>query len=138
MVIDMNQAQARTLQQVRQVLAGTQVMEFQAAAGDAGRCAWIKTVLKRFDYRRLARADRGLVLACLQRLSGCSRARIKRMVAHRDAVKPLVKNYGASCCPSPIRPLVQACRCCAACGCGPCHWRAVGPRHDGGAPAVAP
>jgi hypothetical protein len=30
MVIDMNEAQVRTLEQVRQVLAGTQVMEFQA------------------------------------------------------------------------------------------------------------
>jgi len=31
MVIDMNEAQVRTLDQVRQVLAGTQAMEFQAA-----------------------------------------------------------------------------------------------------------
>jgi hypothetical protein len=34
MVIDMNEAQVRTLEQVRQVLAGTQVVEFHAAAGD--------------------------------------------------------------------------------------------------------
>ena len=85
MVIDENQARLRTLQQVRQVLACSQVMEFQAAAGDAGRCAWIETALKRFDPPppppRLARVDRGPMLACLQRLSGCSRARIKRLVA---------------------------------------------------------
>jgi hypothetical protein len=37
MVIDMNEAQVRTLEQVRRVLAGTQVMEFQAAGGDARR-----------------------------------------------------------------------------------------------------
>jgi len=37
MVIDMNEAQVRTLEQVRRVLAGTQVMEFQAAGGDAPR-----------------------------------------------------------------------------------------------------
>jgi hypothetical protein len=74
MVIDMNEAQVRTLEQVRQVLAGTQVMEFQAAAADAQRYAWIENVLKRFDYPRLARADRGAVLAYLQRLSGYSRA----------------------------------------------------------------
>ena len=80
-MIDLNQAQSRTLQQVRQVLAGTQMMEFRAAAGDPGRCAWIETVLKRFDYPRLARADRGPVLACLQRLSGYSRARITRLVS---------------------------------------------------------
>jgi hypothetical protein len=99
MVIDMNEAQVRTLEQVRQVLAGTQVMEFQAAAGDEGRYAWIETVLKRFDYPRLARADRGPVLAYLQRLSGYSRAQITRLVSRWDAGKRLVKNYGAPRCP---------------------------------------
>ncbi len=95
MVIDMNEAQVRTLQQVRQVLAGTQAMQFQAAPEDAGRYAWIESVLKRFDYRRLARADRGPVLAYLQRLSGYSRAQITRLVSRWDGGKPLVKNYGA-------------------------------------------
>jgi len=41
MVIDMNEVQVRTLEQVRQVLAGTQAMQFQATADDEGRCAWI-------------------------------------------------------------------------------------------------
>jgi hypothetical protein len=67
MVIDMNEAQVRTLEQVRQVLAGTQVMEFQAAAGDEGRCAWIGAILKRSDYPRPARAEPGPALAYLQR-----------------------------------------------------------------------
>ena len=79
----------------RQVLAGTQVMEFQAAAGNEDRYAWIETVLKRFDYRHLARADRGPVLVYLQRLSGYSRSQITRLVSRWDAGKPLVKNYGA-------------------------------------------
>ena len=95
MVIDMNEAQIGTLQQVRQVLAGTQVMEFQAAASDEGRYAWIGSVLKRFDYRRLGRADRGPVLAYLQRLSGYSRAQITRLVKRWTAGKALMKNYGA-------------------------------------------
>lgn len=99
MVIDMNEAQVRTLEQVRQVLAGTQAMEFQAAGGDEGRYAWIETVLKRFDYRHLARADRGPVLAYLQRLSGYSRSQITRLVSRCNAGKPLVKNYGAPRCP---------------------------------------
>jgi hypothetical protein len=95
MVIDMNEAQVRTLEQVRQVLAGTQAMEFQAAAADEGRYAWIESVLRRFEYRRLPRADRGPVLAYLQRLSGYSRAQITRLVSRWDAGQPLVKNYGA-------------------------------------------
>ncbi len=48
MVIDMNEAQVRTLEQVRQVLAGTQAMEFQGAADDKGRYAWIGSVLVPF------------------------------------------------------------------------------------------
>ena len=91
----MNEAQVRTLEQVRQVLAGTQAMEFQAAAGDAGRYAWIESVLRRFEYRRLPRADRGPVLAYLQRLSGYSRAQVTRLVARWIGGKPLLKNYGA-------------------------------------------
>jgi transposase InsO family protein len=102
MVIDMNEAQVRTLEQVRQVLAGTTAMEFQAAADDAGRYAWVESVLKRFDYRRLARAERGPVLAYLQRLSGYSRAQITRLVSRWDAGKALVKHYGA-----PPRPFTR-------------------------------
>ena len=37
----MNEVQVRTLEQVRQVLAGAQVMEYLAAAGDADRYSWI-------------------------------------------------------------------------------------------------
>jgi hypothetical protein len=99
MVIDMHEAQVRTLEQVLQVLAGTQAMEFQAAADDAGRYAWIESVLRRFEYRRLHRAHRGAVLAYLQRLSGYSRAQVTRLVARWIAGKPLVKNYGAPRCP---------------------------------------
>jgi len=102
MVIDMNEAQVRTLQQVRQVLAGTQAMEFQAAADDTGRYAWIDSVLRRFEYRWLPRADRGAVLAYLQRLSGYSRAQITRLVSRWGNGKPLVKNYGA-----PRRPFTR-------------------------------
>ena len=101
MVIDMNEAQVRTLEQVRQVLAGTQAMEFQAAADDKGRYAWVESVLQRFEYRRLPRAARGPVLAYLQRLSGYSRAQITRLVSRWDAGKPLVKNYGP---PRRMRP----------------------------------
>ncbi len=53
MVIDMNEAQVRTLEQVRQVLDGTQALEFRRAEGDEGRYAWIESVLRRFDYRQL-------------------------------------------------------------------------------------
>jgi transposase InsO family protein len=93
MVIDMNEAQVRTVEQVRQVLEGTQALQFQAARDDEGRYAWIDAVLRRLGYRQLARADRGLVLAYLQRLSGYSRAQVTRLVSRWVSGKPLVKNY---------------------------------------------
>ena len=95
MVIDMNEAQVRTLEQVRQVLEGTQSLEFRRAEDDQGRYAWIESVLRRFDYRQLPRAHRGPVLAYLQRLSGYSRAQVTRLVSRWDAGKRLVKKYRA-------------------------------------------
>jgi len=70
MVIDMNEAQVRTLEQVRQVVAGTQALEFRRTEDDAGRYAWIASVLRRFEYGRLKRPDRGTMLVYLQRFSG--------------------------------------------------------------------
>ena len=72
----MNEAQVRTLEQVRQVVAGTQALEFRRAENDAERYAWIGSVLRRFGYGRLGRADRGVMLVYLQRLSGYSRAQV--------------------------------------------------------------
>ena len=93
MVIDMNEAQVRTLEQLRQVLAGTQDLEFRGAEDDEGRYAWIEQVLSRFGYRQLRRAERGLVLAYLQRFSGYGRAQLTRLVSRWVSGKALVKNY---------------------------------------------
>ena len=95
MVIDMNEVQVRTVEQVRQVVAGTQALQFQRALDDTGRYAWIQSVLGRFDYARLKRPDRGAVLAYVQRLSGFSRAQVTRLVARWVSGKPLVKHYRA-------------------------------------------
>ena len=95
MVIDMNEAQVRTLDQVRQVLEGTQALEFRRAEDDAGRYGWIEAVLRRFEYRRLPRGERAPVLAYLQRLSGYSRAQVTRLVSRWVSGKALVKGYRA-------------------------------------------
>ena len=91
----MNEVQVRTLEQVRQVLAGTQALEFRATQDEPGRYAWIESVLRRFDYRHLKRAERGPVLAYLQRLSGFSRAQVTRLVSRWVSGKRLVKAYCA-------------------------------------------
>jgi len=95
MVIDMNEGQVRTLEQVRQVVAGTQALEFRRAEDDEGRYAWIESVLRRFDYRQLPRSERGPVLAYVQHLSGYSRAQVTRLVSRWTVGKRLVKEYRA-------------------------------------------
>ncbi len=95
MVIDMNEAQVRTLEQVRQVLEGTQSLEFRRAEDDEGRYGWIESVLRRLEYRQLKRCDRGVMLAYVQRLSGYSRAQITRLVSRWMGSKRLVKEYRA-------------------------------------------
>lgn len=95
MVIDMNETQVRTLEQVRQVLQGTQALQLRRPQDDAGRYAWIESVLQRFGYRQLSRCDRGVVLAYVQRLSGYSRAQVRRLVSRWVAGQALVKCYRA-------------------------------------------
>ena len=85
MVIDMNEAQVRTLEQVRLVVAGTQALEVRRAEDDEGRYGWIEQVLRRFEYRQLGRADKGAVLAYRQHLSGYSRAQLTRLVSRWGA-----------------------------------------------------
>lgn len=81
----MNEAQVHTVEQVRQVLEGTQALQFRAAEDDEGRYQWIDAVLRRLDYRQLQRAERGAVLAYLQRLSGYGRAQVTRLVSRARA-----------------------------------------------------
>jgi hypothetical protein len=81
-VIDMNESRVRTVEQVRQVLQGTQALQFRATEDDEGRYRWIEMVLGRLNYRALCRADRGVALAYLQRLSGYSRAQVTRLNSH--------------------------------------------------------
>ena len=89
----MNEAQVRTVAQVRQILQGTQELEFRAAEDDEGRYRWIDEVLRRLGYGQLGRPDRGAVLAYVQRLSGYSRAQVTRLVGRWVGGQPLVKQY---------------------------------------------
>ncbi len=79
MVTDMNDRDIQTLDQVRAFLEGTEPVEFEVR-GKAERYAWIEHTLGRFRYRQLARAERGVILRFLQRVSGLSRAQVTRLV----------------------------------------------------------
>ena len=54
-------------------------MEFQIEA-KAARYVWIQTMLLRFRYSQLRKAEKGLLLDFLQKVSGYSRIQVKRLI----------------------------------------------------------
>ena len=75
----MNDSHIKTLEQVRQILEGTAAVELCIDAKEE-RYTWIQTTLVRFHYLQLSKADKGLILSFLQKVSGYSRIQIKRLV----------------------------------------------------------
>jgi len=92
----MNESQLHTVAQLRAFLEGTMEVEFRPLnADDPQRYAFIGTLLKRFGYPGLGRADKGVVLRYLQRTSGYSRQQLTRLVRRVREGAPLVKRYRA-------------------------------------------
>ncbi|MCP5018967.1 MAG: transposase family protein [Ketobacter sp.] len=75
----MNDTQIKTLEQVRQFLNGTGAIDLVIETKEA-RYDWIRDTLIRFGYRQLGKADKGLLLNFLHKVSGYSRIQIKRLV----------------------------------------------------------
>lgn len=75
----MNDTQIKTLEQVRQFLGGTMAVEF-AIESKEERYRWLQKTLVQFRYRHLNKADKGVLLSFLAKVSGYSRIQIKRLV----------------------------------------------------------
>jgi len=103
MVINMDESQLRTIEQIEQFLNASAQVVFTAHSNDVERYAHISRVLKRFDYPRCNKYDRGALLRYLQHTSGYSRAQVTRLVkqwhTNRLAPVPLVKHYRAPAVP---------------------------------------
>ena len=82
MVINMDESRLRTIEQIEQFLAASAEVTFTAHGCDVERYAHISRVLKRFDYPRRSKHDRGVLLRYLQHTSGYSRAQLTRLVKH--------------------------------------------------------
>jgi len=80
MVTYMNDDKIQSLEEVRAFVAGTTEMAFSIQGKDE-RYRWIEQTLRRFRYRCLGRADRGVLLRYLERVSGYSRQTVTRLVA---------------------------------------------------------
>ena len=103
MVINMNEARLCTIAQIVQFLKGCEQVEFAAHDGDTERYAHISRVLKRFDYPRRSKKERGILLDYLRRTTSYSRAQVTRLVkrwqGNRLAAAPLGKRYRAPAAP---------------------------------------
>ena len=75
----MDDTQIETMEQVRLFLVGSTAMKM-AISSKRNSYDWVRRTLVRFRYLTLKRADRGLLLKYLQRISGYSRAQMTRMV----------------------------------------------------------
>ncbi len=95
MVIDMNAEQLSTVAQLRAFLNGTEEVRFEPTGEDPGRYAFIEGVVKRFSYARLPRAEKGVVMRYLERVSGYSPAQVKRLVKRARRGTKLIKRYRA-------------------------------------------
>ena len=84
-------------------MGASEQVAFTAHGGDTERYAHISRVLRRFDYPRRDKRQRGVLLAYLRHTSGYSRAQLTRLVrqweGNRLAPVPLAKRYAAPAAP---------------------------------------
>ena len=89
MVIDMNESRLETIEQIREFLAGTSAVAFSIPADESSLRAFVTTVIKRLRYFTLAKGQRGVVFAYMQRLTGHSRQHLSRLIAQYRDTKSL-------------------------------------------------
>jgi hypothetical protein len=95
MVIDMNDSQLATLEQLRRFLDGAAPLRLSPLAEVADRYAHIARVVRRFGYTHLHRRDKHLVLRYLALTTGYGSAQIKRLVARAATGQRLRRRYRA-------------------------------------------
>ena len=79
MQLIMNDDRLDTIEQVKQFLEGSNALEFGGVSGKE-RYQWIGTVLVRFTYCRLKRAEKGTIRQYIEKVSGYSRAQVSRLI----------------------------------------------------------
>lgn len=93
----MNETRLCTIEQIEQFLSASAQIEFTAHGNDTQRYEHISRVLRRFDYPRRNKRERGILLRYLRHTSGYSRAQVTRLITqwhgNRLATTPLAKRY---------------------------------------------
>jgi len=76
----MNADELSTIEQLRHFLDGTHPIAFCVAASKDERYRWVQQSLAKFHYRDLNKPDKGIVMLYLMKVSGYSRAQLKRLL----------------------------------------------------------
>ena len=75
----MNDEKLYIVEQVKRFLEGSKALEFGGVSIEE-RYRWIETVLVRFKYYRLNRAEKGMIRRYIEKVSGYSRAQVSRLI----------------------------------------------------------
>ena len=75
----MNDEELTTVEQVRQFLEGSAALTFRGSSNEE-RYRWIETVLVRFTYSGLKRAEKGVLRQYMEKVSGYSRSQVCRLI----------------------------------------------------------
>ena len=70
----------RSIDQLRDFLEGTQDVVFAVLTGKDERYRWMQQTLIKFRYRHLSKADKGIVIRYLMKMSGYSRQQATRLI----------------------------------------------------------
>ena len=87
MVIDMNKSRLKMIEQIRECLQSTADVAFSIPADESTLRAFVANVIGRFRYFRLAKGQRGVLVAYLRRLTGYSRAYLSRLLAQYGDIR---------------------------------------------------
>ena len=85
----MNLDNLTAIDQLADFLSGTQTVAFSVLSHPAARYEWVQKTLIRFRYLTLSRADQGVVIRVLMKVSGYSRQQITRLIAQYRTVGTL-------------------------------------------------
>jgi transposase InsO family protein len=113
MIVMLQTQGLKSLDDLKAFLAGSQEVEIRTPEREVAY-AFIGQTLKRFGYRRLGKAHKGLVRAYLGKVTGLSRAQLTRLVgralageALRDRRGPPAKPFARRYTPEDVRLLAE-------------------------------
>ncbi|HEX74472.1 MAG TPA: MarR family transcriptional regulator [Dehalococcoidia bacterium] len=75
----MNDGQLQKVEQVKKFLEGSKTLEFRGLSAEE-KYKWTETVLVRFSYLRLKKAEKGVIQQYIQKITGYSRAQVSRLI----------------------------------------------------------